>query len=83
MNNVHPIIQRSLAHWVTGIGRSEQEVRAEAEDDQDAECPTCQGTGEGQWEGASCQSCRGNGVNKAFTGLTRRDYQRGAYGDEI
>ena len=83
MNNVHPIIQRSLAHWVTGIGRSEQEVRAEADDDQDDTCPECDGTGEGAYEGQSCNACRGNGASGAFTGLTRRDYQRGAYGDEI
>lgn len=35
-----------------------------AEEDEDNTCCTCQGTGEGMYDGASCSSCRGSGVNR-------------------
>ena len=31
------------------------------DDEDDAECPACQGTGEGQHEGQSCTCCHGQG----------------------
>ena len=60
--------------------KAKQMQKEEYEND---ECPACAGTGEGAYEGQSCNACRGNGAGGAFTGLTRRDYQRGAYGDEV
>lgn len=37
------------------------------EEEEDNECPHCAGTGEGQYDGARCSSCRGRGyfVNKS------------------
>lgn len=42
----------------------EDDVDHEAEVDEpedDNECPHCWGTGEGQYDGSSCGSCRGKG----------------------
>lgn len=36
-------------------------LRAPLVDDDNAECWTCRGTGEGQHDGASCSACRGTG----------------------
>jgi hypothetical protein len=32
--------------------------------DEDDECPTCRGCGEGQYDGSSCRTCGGKGVIK-------------------
>ena len=36
----------------------------DGDEDIDDTCGTCSGTGEGQWDGASCSSCGGSGVAK-------------------
>ena len=35
------------------------------EDEDDGYCTTCAGTGEGQYDGASCSACGGKGVIQA------------------
>lgn len=42
-------------------------MRISDDDDEDDEgyCTTCAGTGEGQYDGASCRACGGKGVRKA------------------
>lgn len=39
---------------------------------EDDDCWTCRGTGEGMWEGASCVSCLGTGI--AGYKACRKDY---------
>lgn len=34
-------------------------------DDDEAICPACSGSGEGQYEGSRCRSCRGSGITHA------------------
>lgn len=34
----------------------------EDDEDEDDTCPTCQGCGEGMYDGASCSTCGGSGV---------------------
>lgn len=35
------------------------------EDDGDAICPTCSGSGEGMYDGTRCSSCGGSGVERS------------------
>ena len=37
---------------------------ADHQPDDDNECDTCRGTGEGQYDGTSCSSCRGSGIKR-------------------
>ena len=41
---------------------AEQDMAEGYDEDDDNECYTCRGTGEGQHEGASCPVCRGSGI---------------------
>jgi DnaJ-class molecular chaperone len=36
----------------------------EDDDDEYGYCPTCNGSGEGMWDGSSCVVCRGSGELK-------------------
>lgn len=38
------------------------EIHDDDYDDEDELCDWCNGTGEGQWDGASCSKCHGTGL---------------------
>ena len=40
----------------------EEDEYQRSEDDEDQLCDWCNGTGEGQWDGASCSKCHGTGM---------------------
>ena len=42
----------------------ENEEVIEQEDDPNDICPACNGSGEGQYDGTRCSSCKGRGVIK-------------------
>lgn len=39
-----------------------QDIEEAEYDDEDELCDWCNGTGEGQWDGASCSKCHGTGM---------------------
>ena len=41
---------------------NEESEEAEREAAEDTYCPTCSGSGEGQYEGTRCPACKGSGV---------------------
>jgi len=44
----------------------------DAPEEDDGYCPTCAGTGEGQYDGSSCSDCKGRGYRK---GTSPDDFQ--------
>lgn len=68
--NFHPIFQAALAPIIPPAPGLWQRRQAEIEqadaalDEHDDTCPVCNGSGEGQYDGTRCSTCRGSGVMK-------------------
>jgi len=56
------ITDREYMYVIESAYKTVKQGVAEGYEDDDNECYTCRGTGEGQHEGASCPSCGGSGI---------------------
>ena len=69
-----PEARRYRTRYEPGISVQFETTESEAEDNESEICSSCNGSGEGMYDGTRCSCCGGSGVEREED--DRRDYER-------